>query len=74
MCGPQRSPRSHSAPNFETTWDPRGADFAMMLGEFYCLKLNAPMLVEVAREGVTFARVYDIRGHSVPNLLTLPPP
>jgi hypothetical protein len=44
----------------------------MMLGEFYCAKLNAPLLVEIARDGVTYARVYDIRGRSIPTLLTLP--
>ena len=49
-------------PDFETTWDPQGADFAMMLGEFYCAKLDAPVLVEIVRDGVVYARVYDIRG------------
>ena len=54
-------------PDFETTWDPQGADFAMMLGEFYCAKLDAPLLVEVVRDGVVYARVYDIRGRSYPD-------
>jgi hypothetical protein len=45
-----------------------------MLGEFYCRELNAPILVEVEREGVVFARVYDIRGRNVTTLLTMPPP
>jgi hypothetical protein len=44
----------------------------MMLGEFYCAKLDAPLLVEIEREGVAYARVYDIRGRSIPTLLTLP--
>jgi hypothetical protein len=44
----------------------------MTLGEFYCAKLDAPLLVEIVRDGVTYARVYDIRGRSIPTLLTLP--
>jgi hypothetical protein len=32
------------------------------------------MLVEIDREGIAYARVYDIRGRPVPNLLTEPPP
>jgi Dolichyl-phosphate-mannose-protein mannosyltransferase len=72
VCGPHRSPQVELGPDFETSWDPSGADFAMMLGEFYCAKLNAPLLVEIARDGVTYARVYDIRGRSIPTLLTLP--
>ena len=36
VCGPHRSPQVELGPDFETTWDPQGADFAMMLGEFYC--------------------------------------
>ena len=59
-------------PDFETTWDPQGADFAMMLGEFYCAKLDAPVLAEIVRDGVVYARVYDIRGRSIPTLLTQP--
>src|SRR5260221_7869129 len=72
VCGPHRSRQVELGPDFETTWDPTGADFAMMLGEFYCAKLDAPVLVEIVRDGVTFARVYDIRGRSFPTLLTQP--
>jgi hypothetical protein len=72
VCGPHRSPQVELGNDFETTWDPAGADFAMMLGEFYCAKLNAPLLVEIVRDGVTFARVYDIRGRSFETLLTQP--
>lgn len=72
VCGPHRSPQVELGPEFETTWDPRGADFALMLGEFYCVKLDAPLLAEVARDGVVYARVYDIRGRSFPTLLTQP--
>ena len=44
----------------------------MMLGEFYCMKFDAPLLAEIARDGVTYARVYDIRGRSFETLLTQP--
>jgi hypothetical protein len=74
VCGPQRPAQTELGTDFVTTGDPAGADFAMMLGEFYCLKLNAPILVEVERDGVIFARVYDIRGRSITSLLTLPAP
>ena len=72
VCGPHRSPQVELGGDFETSWDPTGADFALMLGEFYCAKLDAPLLVEIVRDGVTFARVYDIRGRSFPTLLTQP--
>ena len=72
VCGPHRSPQVELGPEFETTWDPQGADFAIMLGEFYCRKFDAPLVAEVTRAGVTFARVYDIRGRAYDTLLTLP--
>ena len=72
VCGPHRSPQIELGPDFETTWDPKGADFAMMLGEFYCAKLDAPLIAEIVRDGVVYARVYDIRGRSFPTLLTQP--
>jgi hypothetical protein len=71
-CGPHRSPQVELGPDFETTWDPRGADFALMLGEFYCRRFDAPLWVEVARVGAVYARVYDIRGRSYDTLLTQP--
>jgi dolichyl-phosphate-mannose-protein mannosyltransferase len=74
VCGPQRPAQIELGPEFVTSGDPAGADFAMMLGEFYCLRLNAPVLVEIERDGVVFARVYDIRGRSITSLLTLPAP
>jgi len=74
ICGPQRPAEVALGPDFETTWDRKRADFAMMLGTFYCRDLTAPILVEINREGVDYARVYDIRGRPVPNLLTEPPP
>ena len=74
VCGPHRSPQVELGPDFETTWDPQGADFAMMLGEFYCLTFDAPLVTEVVREGVVYARVYDIRGRSFTTLLSTPAP
>lgn len=74
ICGPQRPAEVALGPDFETTWDRKRADFAMMLGTFYCRDLTAPVLVEIEREGIAYARVYDIRGRPVPNLLTEPPP
>jgi len=74
ICGPQRPAEVALGPDFETTWDRKRADFAMMLGTFYCRDLAAPVLVEIEREGIDYARVYDIRGRPVPDLLTEPPP
>ena len=74
ICGPQPPAEVALGPEFETTWDRKRADFAMMLGTFYCRDLTAPVLVEIIREGIDYARVYDIRGRPVPNLLTEPPP
>jgi hypothetical protein len=71
-CGPHRSPQVELGPDFETTWDPKGADFALMLGEFYCRRFDAPLLVEVVRAGAVYARVYDLRGRSYETLLTQP--
>jgi 4-amino-4-deoxy-L-arabinose transferase-like glycosyltransferase len=70
VCGHHRSPQVELGPDFETTWDPKGADFAMMLGEFYCRRLDAPLLVDVVRAGVSYTRVYDIRGREFDTLLT----
>jgi hypothetical protein len=74
VCGPHRSPQVELGPDFETTWDPQGADFALMIGEFYCLSFDAPILAEVVRAGVVYARVYDIRGRSFTTLLATPAP
>jgi hypothetical protein len=74
VCGPQRGAELALGPQFETTWDRKRADFAMMLGTFYCRDLRGPALVKIVREGVTYARVYDIRGGPVPKLLTEPQP
>jgi hypothetical protein len=68
ICGPQRPAQVALGPEFRVTWDPKGADFAMSMGEFYCSQLTEPVLVEVQREGVVYARVYDIRGRTVTGL------
>ena len=59
---------------FETTFDQKTADFAMALGTFYCMNLQETIIDEIRRDGVVFARVYDLRGGPTPKLLTLPPP
>ena len=74
ICGPQAPAKVELGPQFETVWGEKSADFAMVLGTFYCRHLDAPILAEVRREGVVYARVYDIRGRPAPNLLTEPPP
>jgi hypothetical protein len=72
VCGPHPPVTVALGAQFTTTWHPKGADFAMMLGEFYCAKLDAPVLFEVERDGVVYARVYDIRSRSIATLLTVP--
>jgi len=73
VCGPHPPARIALGDRFEPTWDPNGADFALMLGAFYCARLDAPVLVDIMRDGVSFARAYDIRGRSIGNLFTEPP-
>jgi hypothetical protein len=68
ICGPQRPAQVELGSEFRITWDPKGADFALILGEFYCSQLAEPVLVEIQREGVVYARVYDIRGRTVTSL------
>jgi hypothetical protein len=43
------------------------------MGEFYCANLAAPIMVEIEREGVVYARVYDIRGRTVTSLNSIQP-
>ena len=74
LCGPRPPVAVSLGPQYSVIWDPKGADFAMMLGEFYCAKLDAPIFVEIVREGVVYARVYDIRGRAIPSLLTVKGP
>ena len=42
VCGPHPNVAVNLGPKFEAIWDPKGADFAMMLEEFYCADLDAP--------------------------------
>jgi dolichyl-phosphate-mannose-protein mannosyltransferase len=74
VCGPHPPAQVALGPDFDVVWDPAGADFAMSLGEFYCAPLDAPVLAEIKRDGVVYARVYDIRGRSFSTLLSLPAP
>jgi 4-amino-4-deoxy-L-arabinose transferase-like glycosyltransferase len=74
VCGPHPAVAVALGPQYSAIWDPKGADFAMMLGEFYCAKLDAPILLDIVRDGVVYARVYDIRGRSIPSLLTVKGP
>jgi hypothetical protein len=74
VCGPQRAAQIELGPDFVVSWDPKDAEWAMTVGEFYCSKLDAPVVVEIKRDGVVFARVYDIRGKSITNLLAVPAP
>jgi len=74
VCGPQRPAQVALGPDFTIGWDSNAADFAMTLGEFYCKGLVAPVMVEIKRDDVVFARVYDIRGRSISSLLAIPAP
>lgn len=74
VCGPQRPAQVALGPDFTIGWDSHAADFAMTLGEFYCKGLTAPVMVEIKRDDVVFARVYDIRGRSISGLLSIPAP
>jgi len=73
VCGPHPPAAVALGRDFTTSWDPKGADFALMLGEFYCAQIDAPVLAEIDREGVVYARAYDIRGRNVATLFTIPP-
>ncbi len=74
ICGPQSSAQEELGPQFETTFDQKNADFALALGTFYCNHLQHPIMATIEREGVVYARVYNLRGGPTPRLLTVPPP
>jgi hypothetical protein len=75
VCGPHRGAEVALGPDFTIGWDSHAADFAMTLGEFYCKGLiSAPIMAEIKRDDVVYARVYDIRGRSISSLLSMPPP
>jgi len=73
VCGPHPPARVALGDEFEPTWEPQGADFALMLGTFYCARFDAPVLVDVTHDGVSFARAYDLRGLNFTSMFTLPP-
>lgn len=66
ICGEARAARIALGPDFEVNWDDKTADFFMALGNFYCAQPPAPVLLTVERDGVTFAKVYDLRGRPKP--------
>ena len=74
VCGPQRPAQVALGPDYTIGWDSHAADFAMTLGEFYCKGLAAPVMLEIKRDGVVYARVYDIRDRSISSLLAIPAP
>ena len=65
VCGPSHIVGFELGPAFEATNDPKGADFAITLGTYYCAKLDRPILAVAEREGVVFARAYDLRGRPI---------
>ncbi|HWJ99411.1 MAG TPA: hypothetical protein VNR41_01755 [Xanthobacteraceae bacterium] len=74
VCGPPTSATIELGPHFVASIDATGADFAISLGTFYCAQLDAPVLAEAGREGVVFARAYDLRGrHYVTTWVPEPP-
>jgi hypothetical protein len=72
VCGPHPPVSVVLGTGTDINWDPKGADFAMQLGEFYCAKLDAPLLFQIVRDGVVYASVYDMRGRSIHSLLSVP--
>ena len=73
VCGPHPPAQAALGDAFEPTWEPKGADFALTLGEFYCAELDAPPIARISRAGAVFAHVYDLRGRDVPTLFSIPP-
>ncbi|MBX3519079.1 MAG: glycosyltransferase family 39 protein [Xanthobacteraceae bacterium] len=61
VCGPPAVVALELGDDFEATNEAKGADFAVSLGTFYCAELFAPIMYEVRRDTVVFARVYDVR-------------
>jgi hypothetical protein len=65
VCGPPGTIQFELGTAFEVSMEPKGADFAISLGTYYCAKLEAPMLAVAERDGVVFARAYDLRGRAI---------
>ncbi|HWK86054.1 MAG TPA: hypothetical protein VNQ34_00945 [Xanthobacteraceae bacterium] len=74
VCGPPASATIELGPHFVTSLDAAGADFAISLGTFYCAQLDAPVLAQAEREGVVFARAYDLRGRHYTSTWVPEPP
>lgn len=68
VCGPRFAAAEELGPRYEATYDSQTADFYLALGEFYCAEVKAPVLVDIKRDGVTYARVFDVRGHPFPSV------
>jgi hypothetical protein len=64
VCGPSPAVNVGLGPQFTTSGDPDGADFAIQLAEYYCTKLDMPEMFDIKREGIVYARVYDLRGRT----------
>jgi hypothetical protein len=73
VCGPGEVAEIELGKRFVTTFDMKGADFAISLGTFYCAHLDAPVLADSEREGVAFARAYDLRGRNYVTTWSFPP-
>lgn len=74
VCGPHPPAEVALGEDFDVTWDPDGADFALMLGAYYCRQFTAPVLARIERDGFAYATAYDIRQRSFSTLFTAPPP
>ncbi|MEP9348535.1 glycosyltransferase family 39 protein [Xanthobacter sp. KR7-225] len=72
VCGPLLAAKAEFGPQFELTYDSKNADLALVQGEFHCADVKAPVIVEVAREGVVYARVYDVRGRQLQSIVAGP--
>jgi len=68
VCGPYFAAAAELGSRYETTYDSKNADFALMLGEFYCAEPKAPVLSKIERDGVVYATVYDVRGRPFPSV------
>jgi hypothetical protein len=73
VCGPHPNASIELGPEFELTWDPHDADFALMLGTYYCAQFRAPILAHVRRDGVTYAKAYDVRERAYSTIFAVPP-
>jgi hypothetical protein len=73
VCGPPQTVAAQMGKSFDVATDARGADFAVSMGTFYCARLDAPVVARVERDGVVFARAYDLRGRSYVTTYAYPP-